>query len=276
MNLDAHHHFWRYNAEDYDWIDDSLVVLRRDFLPDDLRAVMEESGVEGAISVQARQSLQETDWLLELARTHRHIKGVVGWLPLMAANASDLVAQYAAYPVLRGVRHVVQGEADGFMDQLAFNRGIAVLKEFDLTYDLLIFERQLEETIRLVDRHPGQVFILDHAAKPRIKGQTLHPWDTNIRELARRDNVYCKVSGMVTEAEWGSWNASDLTPYWETVLDAFGPSRLMFGSDWPVCLVAAPYALWIHTVREWASALADTEQAQLFGETAATAYGILS
>ncbi len=270
--IDAHHHFWRFDPDEYDWIDDSMSVLRRDFLPEDLAEACSAAKVDGVVSVQARQTLEETDWLLSFAETHPFIKGVVGWVPLCESDVGDVLDHYAPYRALKGVRHVVQGEAPGFMDQTDLNLGIRELTRRKLVYDLLIFEHQLEETIRFVDRHPGQSFVLDHIAKPRIRDGSIKVWSQQIRQLAAREHVTCKLSGMVTEADPGIWTEAQLLPYLEVVLDAFGPERLMLGTDWPVCLLGASYLQWVLLIRGFASALSASEQAAVLGETAWSVY----
>ncbi|RYX83124.1 amidohydrolase [bacterium] len=274
--IDAHHHFWRYNRDEYDWISDDMAALRRDFGPADLKKQIDGAGVKGVVSVQARQSVQETRELLWFAQQNEWILGVVGWVPLATHKIESVLSEFAGAEKLKAVRHVVQGETDGFLDGTAFNAGIARLADFGLVYDVLISERQLAEAIRFVDRHPNQLFVLDHIAKPCIKDDTLEPWKTRIGELARRDNVWCKVSGMVTEADWKEWTPDGLKPYFETVLQAFGPSRLMFGSDWPVCLVASEYGRWVDTVRAWAEPLSDAEKFNLFENVARHVYRLNS
>jgi L-fuconolactonase len=275
MKIDSHHHFWNYSAAEYPWIGDSMAALRRDFLPEHLQAEIAAAGIDGVVSVQARQSVRETEWLLSLADANPFIKGVVGWVPLAKPDVRDTLAAFAANPKLRAVRHVVQDEPDDrFILREDFNCGVSVLKDFGLVYDILIFERQLAASIEFVDRHPQQVFVLDHIAKPRIKDNVIEPWRTNIRELARRPNVFCKVSGMVTEADWKTWNEEQLRPYFDVVLEAFSPKRLMFGSDWPVCLAASSYARWVGVVRKFAAELSANEQEWLFGKTAVQAYSL--
>src|SRR5260221_6107907 len=204
--LDSHHHFWRYSPAEYGWIDDSRTALRRDFLPADLKPEIDVVGIEGVVSVQARQSLQETRWLLELADQHDFIRGVVGWVPLVSPTVAGDRDPLDAHPKLRAVRHVLQDEPDpDYMLRSDFNEGIWTLERFGLAYDILIYERQLPQAIRFVDRHPRQVFVLDHIAKPRVRDNLSSPWDENIRELARRENVYCKISGVATEADWQGW-----------------------------------------------------------------------
>jgi L-fuconolactonase len=275
MNIDSHHHFWKYSPAAYGWIDDSMAALRRDFIPDDLQQEIAHADIHGVVSVQARQTVGETEWLLSLADKHSFIKGVVGWLPLADAGVKAVIEKFARNPRLRGVRHVVQGEPDDrFILGADFNRGVALLKDFGLVYDILIFERHLPPSIEFVDRHPEQVFVLDHIAKPRIKDNAIEPWRKHIKELARRGNVYCKASGMVTEAGYKNWDEAQLRPYFDTVLDAFGPRRLMFGSDWPVCLVASSYVRWVEVVHRLAGRLTADERAWLFGKTAIQAYAL--
>lgn len=274
MIIDSHHHFWRYGVEDYGWIDDAMKVIRRDFLPDDLRAEIRGAGVDGVISVQARQSLEETRWLLDLAAKNDFIKAVVGWVPLQLPGLGKTLEQFSRDGKFRAVRHVCQGEPDGFMLGDEFNVGVARLRDFKLAYDILIFERQLREATLFVDLHPRQTFVLDHIAKPRIKANELDPWRDNIRELARRPNVYCKISGLVTEADYKLWSPGQLAPYVEHVLEVFGPKRLMLGSDWPVCRVACDYAKWIGLVKEWIAQLSSDERSRILGGTAVEAYGL--
>jgi L-fuconolactonase len=275
MKIDAHQHFWKYNPVEYDWIDDSMAVIRRDFQPADLRREISEAGVDGVVSVQARQIVEETEWLLRLANENDFIRGVVGWVPLRDPNVGKVLKKLAVNPKLHGVRHVVQAEPDDhFILGSDFNRGIKLLSQLGLAYDILIYERQLPPTIEFVDRHPDQVFVLDHIAKPRIRDNLLEPWRKNIRELARRENVYCKISGMVTEADYKQWTEEQLKPYVETVLEAFGPRRLMFGSDWPACLVACSYTRWHEIVTRFASRLSTNDRAWIFGKTAIKAYGL--
>lgn len=274
MTIDAHHHFWHYSPVEYDWIGDEMSAIRRDFLPSDLEAAIREAGVEGVVSVQARQSIAETEWLLSMASENDFIRGVVGWVPLQSAWLERILEPYLAHPKFKGVRHVVQGEPDGFLAGTNFNVGIDLLRVFNLVYDVLAVERQLPQVIEFVDRHPDQRFVLDHIAKPLIKDNILEPWASQMRDLARRDNVWCKLSGLVTEADYGAWTPQQLRPYFETLLGAFGPRRLMFGSDWPVCLVACDYTRWARLVRDWVAPLSSDEQASILGRTATQVYGL--
>ncbi len=273
MRIDAHHHYWNYNQTEYDWIDDNMAVIRRSFLPEDLKKTIDTAGIDGVITVQARQSLEETEWLLELAGKNDFTKGVVGWVPLAANNIASILEKYAANDKLKAVRHVIQGEPDdNFILSKDFNRGVSLLKKFNLTYDILIFERHLPQSIDFVDRHPEQLFVLDHIAKPLIKNNILEPWSGSLRELAKRGNVYCKISGMVTEADFNNWTEAQLQPYLNTVLEAFGPNRLMFGSDWPVCLVACKYTQWVAIIETFIRQLTADEQTKIMGENARAAY----
>ena len=242
MRIDAHQHFWRYNADEFGWIDDSMSSLRRDFGPDDLKPELERAGFQGSIAVQARQSLEETRWLLELAEDSPLILGIVGWVDLCSPDVRLQLQTFAGNPKLVGIRHVVQSEPDErFLLLPEFLRGISLLEEFDLAYDILIYPQHLPVAVEFVRHSPRQRFVLDHLAKPLIKSASIHPWEAGIRELAKFPNVFSKLSGMVTEADWQNWRPEDLKPYLDIALDRFGPERLMIGSDWPVCTVAASY-----------------------------------
>jgi L-fuconolactonase len=272
MKIDAHHHLWLYNTEEYGWISDDMHMLRRDFLVSDLQAELQAAHVDGTIAVQARQTIKETRWLLELATSKSPILGVVGWLPLVDLHLGDLLEEFCKMPKLKGLRHIVQGENPGFLDGSAFNHGVSKLHKVGLVYDLLIYAHQLEETIRFVDRHPAQAFVLDHIAKPDIRHCAMESWGAGLRRLALRPNVSCKISGMVTETDWTRWTPNELAPYFETTLQAFGPERLMIGTDWPVVTVGCKYADWWHTVENWISELSSNERAQILGETATRVY----
>jgi L-fuconolactonase len=273
MRIDAHHHFWKYDPREYEWIDASMSVIRRDFLPADLKVEIDGAGIDGVVSVQARQTLEETRWQLDLADQHDFIKGVVGWVPLAAPDVRQQLDAQRGRTKLKGVRHVVQDEPDErFLLRDDFNRGIRALADYGLVYDILIFERHLPPAIEFVDRHPNQMFVLDHLAKPRAREHVVEPWRENIRRLAERPNVYCKLSGLVTEADWQGWTEGQLSVYLGTVLEAFGPRRLMFGTDWPVCLLASSYPRWVEVVTRFCATLSADEQRRVFGETAVEAY----
>ncbi|MBT3468313.1 MAG: amidohydrolase family protein [Opitutae bacterium] len=275
MKIDSHHHFWNYDPVAYSWIGDHMAQLRNDFTPDKLLAETQKAGIDGVISVQASQTLDETDFLNNYAKQHDFIKGVVGWVPFADPDVEKYIERFAEEPKIIGMRHVVQDEPDdAFILGKAFNEGISHLKKHELIYDILIYERQLAPTIEFVDQHPEQVFVLDHIAKPRIGDGLLSPWKEQIHELAKRENIYCKLSGVATEADWSKWTEDQLLPYLEIALEAFGPTRMMFGSDWPVALLAIEYSQWISIVDKFASVLSESEKALLWGEVAVQAYGL--
>jgi L-fuconolactonase len=275
LKIDAHHHLWKFDAKEYGWIDEEMRVLRRDFLPADLQQEMATAGISGAVAVQARQTVEETRWLLELAGQNAFMKGVVGWVPLADPNVGAVIERFAANPKLRGIRHVLQDEPDeNHMLRADFNRGIRELARHNLTYDILIFERHLPQTIRFVDQYPNQKFVVDHLAKPRVRYKAISPWREHMHELAKRPNVYCKISGLATEADHKKWTEEQLQPYIYTVLEAFGAKRAMFGSDWPVCLLAIGYQRWVSIVGKAAARLSIAEQQWLWAETAVEAYGL--
>jgi L-fuconolactonase len=253
MHIDAHQHFWSYNPIEYGWIDDSMQSLRRDFLPADLRPELQRAGFHGCVAVQARQTLAETRWLLDLAERSDFIFGVVGWVDLRSPRLREELASLGGgKSKLVGIRHVVQAETDDrFLLQPEFLRGIALLEEFDLAYDILIYAKHLPVAAEFVERLPRQRFVLDHLAKPPIKSGELASWERGIRKLASFPNVYCKLSGLVTEADWHNWKPADIKPFLDVAFDCFGPRRLMIGSDWPVCTVAATYSRTMAVVKDY-------------------------
>jgi L-fuconolactonase len=273
--IDAHHHLWRYVPPGPAWMANGMEGLRRDFLIEDLRAVTAEVGVTGTIVVETERAGEETGWLSQVAASDDLIRGVVGWAPLTSPAVVAELERIASLPKMKAIRHPIHDESDDqFLLRDDFNRGVAALKQFDLRYDILIFERHLPQTIQFVDRHPDQVFILDHVAKPRIRDRVFSPWRENMRELARRSNVYCKVSGMVTEADWHTWSDKVVSPYIEAVVEAFTPNRLMFGSDWPVMTLASSYGRWMATIQSAIAQLSVTEKERILGGTAVEAYGL--
>lgn len=252
MYIDAHQHFWMYSADEYGWIDDSMAALRRDFLPENLQPELDLNGFRGSVVVQTRQTLEETRWLLELADRSPSILGVVGWVDLQSLDLRSQLKALPRNPKLVGVRHIVQAEPDDqFLLRPEFLRGISVLEEFDLAYDILIYTRHLPIAAEFVERFPRQRFVLDHLAKPPIKREEIDIWAQGIRRLARFPNLYCKLSGLVTEADWQNWNPRQIDPYLEVAFEAFGPDRLMIGSDWPVCLVASSYTRAVQVVKNY-------------------------
>ena len=277
MRIDAHQHFWEYHPEEYPWITEELGVLRRNFLPSDLAPELIKSDLEGSIAVQARQSLTESRWLLSLAEKNSHILGVVGWVDLCSDQIDAQLAEFSSHPQFVGVRHVVQDEPDNsFMLRPDFLNGIDRLKNHGLSYDILIFPKQLEAALQLVAQFPEQLFVIDHIAKPSIKDGSLQPWQRHIKEFSKFPNVNCKISGMVTEADWENWKQEDMKPYLETVMETFSPNRLMYGSDWPVCLLAGNYCRIIDLATHYISQLSTQDQELVFGGTAAQFYNIQS
>ena len=269
MHIDSHQHFWRYNPDEYDWIDESMSPLRRDFLPDELTSELQRSGFDACIAVQARQTLQETRWLLHLANDAPVIAGVIGWIDLRASDVRSQLAEFAANPKFIGVRHIVQSEPDDhFLLQPDFLRGIAALEEFDLTYDILIYPRHLPIAAEFGARFPNQRFVLDHLAKPPIRSHDLKLWEAGIRALADLPNVMCKLSGLVTEADWKEWRPEHIRPCFDVAFDAFGPARLMIGSDWPVCTVAGSYGRVMGLVKDYLSRFSIEVQDGILGGNA--------
>lgn len=273
IRIDAHHHLWHYTAEEFGWLDGELTPLRRDFLLDEFLAEMCSAGVSGAVAVQARQTEAETRFLLAAAAAPQ-LLGVVGWLPIEEHSIAWQIKRLREdAPKLCGLRHVVQAEPPRFLGGRDFNRGTRAITYRGLMYDILIHQHQLPEAIRYVDGHPEQPFVLDHLAKPRIRAGDMEPWASNLRELAQRPNVVCKVSGMVTEAGAG-WTTEQLKPYFDVALEAFTPARLMVGSDWPVLTAHCGYAQWWALVEEWIAPLSQAEQAAILGGTALRTYGL--
>jgi L-fuconolactonase len=270
MRIDSHQHFWRYTAAEYRWIDDSMPALRRDFLPADLRREMRRAAVDACVAVQARQTLEETRWLLELADGHPFVAGVIGWIDLQADDAAEQLERFVDHPKLLGVRHIVQAEPDDrFMLRPAFCRGISLLEDRDLTYDILIYPKHLPAAVELVSRFRRQRFVLDHLAKPNIRAGDIREWERGIRELARFPLVFCKVSGLVTEAEWTRWTLDDIRPYLDVAFDCFGAHRLLAGSDWPVCTVAADYGRTMSLIDDYMTDRPAAERDAVMGENAA-------
>ncbi|MEO8736359.1 MAG: amidohydrolase family protein [Edaphobacter sp.] len=273
--IDAHHHLWRYSPEEYGWIDEEMATLRRDFLPQDLMRELVVAGIDGTVAVQARQTMEETRWLLKMADECEAIRGVVGWAPIAGEDFPGVMEEFESRSKLKGLRHVIQGEKDeNYILREDFNSGIRTLLGSGLVYDILIYERHLPQAIDFVDEHPEQVFVLDHVAKPLIREGLLEPWAARIRELGQRENVWCKVSGMVTEAGWSNWTPETLRPYLDVVVEAFGVQRLMAGSDWPVCLVASEYGRWFDVLRRYFAGFSEGERDAVFGGTAIAVYGL--
>ena len=275
MRIDSHQHFWKYSIEEYGWINDQMSILKRDFLPEDLFQELSSNDIDGSIAVQARQNLDETEWLLKLAEEYTFIRGVVGWLDIRSPKFKHQLEKYTRRNKLVGIRHVVQDESDDrFMLRSEFIEGIRLLENYDLVYDILIFENQLPAAIELVTRFPNQRFVLDHIGKPKISYNLLDPWKSLMTELADYPGVYCKVSGMVTEADWNNWKKEDFLPYLDTVFDVFGANRIMFGSDWPVCTVAASYNKVIEIVQDFIKQFSSDDQEKILGKNASKIYNL--
>ena len=273
LKIDSHQHFWHYSLRTHGWITDDMAVLQRNFLPPDLKPILEQNGLDGCVAVQASPSEQETEFLLGLAEQYDFIKGVVGWVDLQDKRLEDRLAHYTQFTKLVGMRHGVQDEPDEhFLLRPAFLRGIKLLQKFNLTYDLLIIEKQLLATLEFVSHLPSARLVLDHIAKPNIAKHEQSPWKENIRSLAAYPNVYCKLSGMVTEADWQRWQPEDIFPYLDVVVEAFGADRLMFGSDWPVCLLAASYQKVIGLMDQYFAAFSPEEKKQIYRQNAIDFY----
>ena len=275
MKIDTHQHFWKYSKEEYPWIAEGMEVLAQDRLPADLNPLLEENNIEGTVAVQARQVVEETEALLAMAEEYDFIRGVVGWVDLRKPNVEAQLEQFKDRTKMVGVRHVVQDEPDEkFVLRDDFMRGIGKLKAYGLVYDILIFPHQLAASIELVKRFPEQVFILNHIAKPNIKDKQMSPWESDIKKLASFENVSCKISGMVTEADWYNWSAEDFRPYMEVVLEAFGIKRLTIGSDWPVCTLAGEYGCVVSIAADFIAQLSDNEQKAIWEENPKRIYGL--
>ena len=269
MRIDAHQHFWKYDAAEYTWIDDSMAALKRDFLPDESAREMARVGFDACVAVQARQTLDETRWLLGLAAEHPSIAGVVGWVDLQADNVRDQLAALAGHQRLVGIRHIAQSEPDDrFLLRPQVVRGIGLLADFGLAFDILIYRRQLDSAAELVGRLPSQRFVLDHLAKPDLRSGEIDEWERDIRRLAAQPNVFAKLSGLVTEASWARWTSDQIRPYLDVAFDAFGWNRLMIGSDWPVCTVSADYARTMNVVIDYVAARPDHERDAVLGGNA--------
>jgi len=275
MRIDAHQHFWNYSPQEYGWIDESMSAIRRDFLPKDLVPELDRANFDGSVAVQTRQTLEETRWLLDLAERSERILGVVGWADLRSPGIRSQLATLATNPKLVGIRHIVQSEPDDrFLLRPEFMAGIAALEEFDLPYDILIYTKHLSVAAEFVERFPRQRFVLDHMAKPPIKAGEIESWADGIRRIASFPNVYCKLSGLVTEADWNAWTPGQIRPYIEVAFAAFGSERLMIGSDWPVCLVAGSYSHVTSLIFDFLDSRSEGERDAVLGGNAQRFWGI--
>lgn len=276
MRIDAHQHFWSYNMDEYGWIGDNMALLKRDFLPPDLKSELVNAGFDGSVSVQARQTIEETRWLLELSEKFDFIKGVVGWVDLRSEDSlRRQLDEFCKSIKFVGVRHVVHDEPeDNFMLHDEFLKGISILKEYDLTYDLLLFPKHLPVARVVVEMFPDQKFVIDHISKPLVKSHILDPWKEDIKAIAEFSNVYCKLSGMVTEADWEKWKPDDFQPYLDVVSNAFGTDRIMTGSDWPVCLAAGSYKDVIAVIENYIAGFPMQVQEKILGSNCSEFYNL--
>ncbi|MFT4033384.1 MAG: amidohydrolase family protein [Siphonobacter sp.] len=273
MKIDSHQHFWHFDEARHSWITPAMEAIRRDFMPEDLLPHLQANGIDGCIAVQADQTENETEFLLGLAQQHEFIKGVVGWIDLRSEHIKERLEYFKLFPKLKGFRHIVQNEPDElFLLRTEFTDGIRALEEYDFTYDILIYHNQLSVAREFVTRLPNQRFVIDHLAKPAIKLGTPEKWIQDIQSLAKRENVWCKVSGLVTEADWAEWTPAQIRPYLDVVFEAFGADRVMFGSDWPVCQLAITYDFWIELLHEYVSKFSIDDQAKFWGGNASHFY----
>ena len=275
MTIDSHQHFWNYDPAKDSWITDEMGVLRNNFTPHDLKPILDSNKIEGCVVVQADQSESENDFLLKLAEENDFIKGVVGWVDLRAEDIQGRLAYYASFKKLKGFRHIVQGEPDDhFLLCPDFMRGVSALRSHNFTYDILIYPRHLSAAIEFAKKFPLQKFVIDHLAKPEIKNGNIQSWKKDIRKIAALKNVYCKISGMVTEADWQKWTHADIEPYLDVVFESFGIDRLMYGSDWPVCLLAGSYEKQLSIIKSYVISLSAVEQNKIMGANAINFYNL--
>lgn len=275
MRIDAHQHFWLFDPIRDSWITEDMLAIQRDFLPNDLAPLLKANSIDGVVAVQADQSPEETQFLVELSGAYAMIKGVVGWVDLRSNDIGALLDGYADVPVIKGFRHIIEGEDDpNFLMQLAFQKGIRELTKRNYTYDLLISAIHYESTLRCTIENPNQKFVLDHIAKPNIQEGEYERWADFIKKLAQRPNVYCKISGLVTEAKWGGWRQEDFSRYFIHAVRCFGTDRIMFGSDWPVCLLSATYDQWIEIVKNELLDFSEDDLEKFWGKNASRFYNL--
>ena len=274
MIIDTHVHFWKYDKIRDAWITDEMKILKQDYLPVHLITTLKRNDVDGCIAVQAGQSEYETHFLVELSKTHSEIKGVVGWVDLLNKNLEERLQFFSQFNIIKGWRHVVQSEPDDFLLRSDFQKGIAALASYNFTYDILIYHRQLKPALDFVSKFPNQKFVIDHCAKPDISKKNITEWKTLMKEMAQHPNVCCKISGFFTETKWKEWSASDFYPYLDTVFEAFGVERLMFGSDWPVILLSGMYVQWKSLLEKYMEKFSEEERLKVFGENAIKFYNL--
>jgi L-fuconolactonase len=275
MRIDSHQHFWKFNKIRDSWITDDMAVIQRDFMPEDLKPILEQYGFDGCVTVQSDQSETENAFQLRNAEQNDFIKGVIGWTDLQAFDVEEKLMNYTRSTKIKGFRHVLQGEVDrALMIKPTFKKGVSLLSKFGLTYDILIFPDQLRYAYQLASQLPNQKFVIDHIAKPPIKANDIADWQRDISVFKTLENVSCKISGMVTEADWKTWQADDFTPYIDVVVEAFGTKRIMYGSDWPVCLLAADYGKMLSITENYFQAFSQDEKEDFFGNNAARFYNL--
>jgi L-fuconolactonase len=274
MTIDTHVHFWKYDKDRDSWITNDMKILKQDYLPEHLIQSLRRNDVDGCVAVQASQTEYDTHFLVELAKTHPEIKGVVGWVDLQNTNMEERLDYFSQYSIIKGWRHVVQSEPDDFLLGENFQRGIRALAKYDFTYDILIYHHQLKPAVRFVSKFPYQKFIIDHCAKPDIKKKGIEEWSKQIKEIATFPNVHCKISGLLTEANWKTWSAKDFYPYLDVVFEAFGADRLLFGSDWPVMLLSGIYVQWKSLLEKYMENMTEEDRQNVFGENAMSFYNL--
>lgn len=274
MRVDTHVHFWHYDKVRDAWITDDMKTLQQDYLPPHFSPTMRRNGIDACVAVQASQSELETHFLAELAHTHDFIRGVVGWIDLRNENIEERLQYFSQYPIIKGWRHVVQSEPDDFLLGKDFQRGVRALQPFGYTYDILIFHHQLRPALEFVSQFPDQSFVIDHCAKPDIRHKKIDEWKNLMQEMAQHPNVCCKVSGLFTEADWKNWSAADFYPYLDVVFESFGTDRILFGSDWPVILVAGQYIQWKSLLEKYMENMEEEEKEKIFGGNAVRFYGL--
>jgi L-fuconolactonase len=274
MLVDTHVHFWKYNKVRDAWITGDMKILQEDYLPHTLATTLKRNGIDACVAVQASQEELETYFLMELAKTNDIIKGVVGWIDLQKDNIEERLQYFSQYPIIKGWRHVVQGEPDDFLLRPVFQRGIAALQPFNYTYDVLIYHHQLKPALDFVSKFPEQKMVIDHCAKPDIANKKIDEWKRLMQEIAKHPNVYCKLSGLFTEAKWKQWSPAEFYPYLDTVFEAFGTDRLLFGSDWPVILVSGIYVQWKSLLEKYMENFTEEERSNVFGNNAVQFYNL--
>ncbi len=272
--IDAHVHFWKYNKIRDEWITDEMKIIQKDFLPQDLQPVLSENNIDGVVAVQADQSEDETNFLIALAEQYSFIKGIVGWVDFQNENIENKLLYYSKFAQVKGFRHILQAEPNDFFKNKKFLNGVEVLKKYDFTYDLLIYESQLKEAVEFVNYFPAQKFIIDHCAKPSIRDKSIIQWKKWMTEISKRKNIFCKLSGLITEAKWNQWEEKDLYPYLDVVFNCFATERIVFGSDWPVMLLSGNYKLWKNLLEKYMNNFSAFEREKVFTQNAIDFYNL--